>query len=178
MINRYRFRPVKAIPVKNSKSGLCSKLRNEVAGLRNEMASLREAVASLEATHNPVMPVIAVDADARAAVKKKRIEEREVANREHTEFLAKQEIAKPEKDRTREEWEKKELLRKKELQRQISKKWRAENPERLRTWNLAWRANNPEKYQAAKDRASQSRRARRAAAKQIASSPDLVGGLS
>ena len=68
-----------------------------MASLRAELDRLREAMASLQAARPPKAAAM-IDAEKAAAAvdaaKQKRIEERELARREHAEFLAKQEAAK------------------------------------------------------------------------------------
>ncbi len=132
-----------------------------MASLRREVASLREAVGSLQALSRP--KAVTIDAEevaAREAAKRKRIEEREAAKREHAAFVAKQALLQPEKDRARAEWEAKDALRKRENNRIRTQKWRAANPEKNR---------------ASCDRSNQKRKEERAARKQISARPELLG---
>ncbi len=128
---------------------ICSKLQRDVATLRREVASLREAVA----TPRPKTTVTVDEAAAeREAAKRKRIDERAAAKREHAEAAARQALIQPEKDLARAEW----LAKDKARQRNAATK---------RT--VAWRAANPEKAKAIWTHANQKRKEETAARKQI-----------
>jgi hypothetical protein len=73
--------------------------------LQRDMATLLREVASLQALLRPKTAMIgAEEAAARETAKRKRIEDREAAKREHAEAAAKEALLQPERDRKRAEW--------------------------------------------------------------------------
>jgi hypothetical protein len=125
---------------------------------------LRREVASLRALRRPKTATIdAEEAAAREAAKRKRIEDRAAAKQEHAEAVAKQALLQPEKDRARAEWLAKDAARKREQSRLRTQKWRAANPEKVKSFN---------------DRENRRRKEERAARKQIPARPELLGGSS
>lgn len=99
-----RSRPLRenAPKSKSRLASICSKLQRDAATLRREVASLRGAVQAL--SRPKTTTIDAEEIAAREVAKQKRIEDREVAKREHAEAVAKQALIQPAKDRARAEW--------------------------------------------------------------------------
>jgi hypothetical protein len=118
------------------------------------MATLLREVASLQALLRPKTATVGAEAAAaREAAKRKRIEDREAAKREHAEAAAKEALLQPERDRKRAEWLAKDAARKREKRRLITRKWRAPNPEKVRACNDCQNQKRREETAARKRRA-------------------------
>jgi hypothetical protein len=135
-------------PSKIGLARICSRQERELIALRSKVGALLAAVAPVPIP-TPTPAIEAAEA-FRAEVA--------AAKAKHAEFLAKEAIEAPERDRQLAAWraEQKAIARDKRvspegraMQAARTRKWRQANPERAKEAALKWRRDNPEKAQEA-----------------------------